>query len=417
MRLSKRPAFVYALVMLGAGVTSTLSAQSDSSRTLVITNVHLIDGTGAEAQRDVHVVVSGSRITHIGRDTVPVTGAVDTINGGGRWLLPGLIDAHTHISTRAGMQRALNSGVTTVRSASTSHYQDVGLRELVRAGVLAGPEMLAAGVFVTPNLGETASADPRLAELARGVLSPEQLAAVVRINLDRGADVIKTRATERAGLEEQDPRKQVYDEAQLRAVVNAAAERGVKVQVHAHGDEGAYAAVDAGAHSIEHGTYLSDSTLVLMKLKGTYLVPTYATVVDLTEPGGEYDTPLLALRGRHMLPRLRETVRMAYSLGVPVVTGGDTEYGPESVTRIAHEVAYFVDLGFTPMDAIRSATAIAAACLGIANRTGTVQVGFEADLILVERNPLDDITALQDVLVVISNGTVALRRIPFGLAR
>jgi len=156
---------------------------------------------------------------------------------------------------------------------------------------------------------------------------------------------------------------------------------------------------------------------VLMKLKGTYLVPTYATVVDLTEPGGEYDTPLLALRGKHMLPRLRETVRMAYTLGVPVVTGGDTEYGPESVTRIAHEVSYFVDLGFTPMDAIRSATAIAAACLGIANRTGTVQVGYEADLLLVERNPLDDITALQDVLVVISNGTVALRRIPFQIAR
>ncbi len=406
-----------AVALLCAGASSTVMAQPDSSRTLVITNVHLIDGTGAEPQRDVQIVVRGSRITHIGRDTFPVPGAADTIDGGGRWLLPGLIDAHTHISTRAAMQRALHSGVTTVRSSSTSHYQDVGLRELVRAGVLAGPEMLAAGVFVTPNLGETASADPRLAQLAGGVLSPEQLAAVVRINLDRGADVIKTRATERAGLEEQDPRKQVYDERQLRAVVDAAAERGAKVQVHAHGDEGAYAAVAAGAHSIEHGTYLSDSTLVLMKLKGTYLVPTYATVVDLTQPGGEYDSPLLAIRGRHMLPRLRESVRTAYSLGVPIVTGGDTEYGPESVTRIAHEVAYFVELGFTPMDAIRSATAIAAACLGIANRTGTVQVGFEADLILVERNPLDDITALQDVLMVISNGTVALRRIPFGLAR
>lgn len=407
-----------ALCAGAAAVTpSAVSAQSDSTRTLVITNVNLIDGTGAEPVRNTNVVVSGSRITHISAEPVVVGGMVDTIDAAGRWLLPGLIDAHTHISTRAAMQRALNSGVTTVRSASTSHFQDVGLRELVRSGVLPGPEMLAAGVFVTPNLGDAAGGDPRLAPLARGVLTPDELRQVVNINVDRGADVIKTRATERAGLEEQDPRKQVYSESQLRAVVEAASARGVKVQVHAHGDEGAYAAVAAGAHSIEHGTYLSDSTLVLMKLKGTYLVPTYATVVDLTLPGGDYDTPVLKVRGQHMLPRLAETVRMAHTLGVPVVTGGDTSYGPESVTRISHEVAFLVELGFSPMDAIRSATAIAAACLGIADRTGIVQVGYEADLLLVERNPLDDITSLQDVLVVVSNGTVALRRIPFGLAR
>nr|MCU0634447.1 amidohydrolase family protein [Gemmatimonadaceae bacterium] len=221
----------------------------------------------------------------------------------------------------------------------------------------------------------------------------------------------------RAGLADQDPRKQVYDEAQLRVIVEAAAARNLKVLVHAHGDEGAYAAVTAGAHSIEHGTYLSDSTLALMKARGTFFVPTYATVVDLTQPGGDYDEPPLRVRGLHMLPRLGESVRRAHAMGVPLVAGGDTQYGPQSVTRIPHEVAYFVDLGLSPMDALRTATAVAARCLGLERRTGTLVPGLEADLIVVERNPLEDVRALQDVLVVVADGRVALNRIPFGLRR
>ncbi|MCU0649637.1 MAG: amidohydrolase family protein [Gemmatimonadaceae bacterium] len=396
---------------------ATARAQPAATKTLVLLNANLIDGTGAAARRNVSVIVEGGRIARIVDGRAPIPTGADTIDVAGRWVLPGLIDVHTHIATLPSMRRALESGVTTVRSASVPAYQDVGARELVRRGVLPGPDMLAAGVFVTPYLGETAMADPRLAPFAREVMSPDALRAVVNINADRGVDVIKTRATERAGLADQDPRKQVYDEAQLRVIVEAAAARNLKVLVHAHGDEGAYAAVKAGAHSIEHGTYLSDSTLALMKQRGTYFVPTYATVVDLTSPGGDYDEPPLRVRGLHMLPRLGESVRKAHALGVPVVAGGDTQYGPQSVTRIPHEVAFFVDLGFSPMDAIRSATAVAARCLGIDQRTGTLVPGKEADLIVVERNPLEDVRALQDVLVVVADGRVALNRVPFGLGR
>jgi imidazolonepropionase-like amidohydrolase len=183
---------------------------------------------------------------------------------------------------------------------------------------------------------------------------------------------------------------------------------------HAHGDEGAWAAVRAGVRSIEHGTYLSDSTLRLMKERGTFLVPTYSTVVDLTEPGGDYDDPVLRLRGQHMLPVLAGTVRRARALGVRVVTGADTDYGPASTTRIAHEVAAFVTFGYTPVEALQAATMHAADALGLGDRTGVVRVGYEADLIVVERNPLEDVRALQDVLVVVSNGRVALNRLPFG---
>jgi imidazolonepropionase-like amidohydrolase len=182
---------------------------------------------------------------------------------------------------------------------------------------------------------------------------------------------------------------------------------------HAHGDEGAYAAVRAGVRSIEHGTYLSDSTLALMKARGTFLVPTYATVVDLVEPGGDYDDPVLNVRGRHMLPRLAGTVRRAHRMGVKIATGADTQYGPQSITRIAHEIAAFTELGMTPLEAIRSATTVAADLLGLGARTGALRPGLDADLIVVEGNPLEDIRALQDVLVVVSNGRVALERIPF----
>jgi imidazolonepropionase-like amidohydrolase len=405
------------VVALLAATPALLVAQRPTPRTMVLRNANLIDGTGAAPRRNVSLVLEGGKLARIvdGRASVPA--GADSLDIGGRWIVPGLIDAHTHIATLPAMKRALESGVTTVRSASVPAYQDVGLRELVRRGSLVGPEMLAAGVFVTPYLGETAIADPRLAPLSKEVLTPEALRSVVNINADRGVDVIKTRATERAGLADQDPRKQVYDQSQLRAVVDASTTRGLKVLVHAHGDEGAYAAVRAGAHSIEHGTYLSDSTLALMKQQGTFFVPTYATVVDLAEPGGDYDEPMLRLRGKHMLPRLGESVRKAHALGVKVVTGGDTQYGPQSTTRIAHEVAFFVDLGFSPMDALRAATVEAARCLGIDKRTGSLVPGMEADLIVVERNPLEDVRALQDVLVVIADGAVGLNRIPFGLGR
>jgi imidazolonepropionase-like amidohydrolase len=330
-------------------------------------------------------------------------------------VVPGLIDAHTHIATMSAMKRALESGVTTVRSASTPHFEDVGLRALVRQGVIPGPEMLAAGVFVTPNLGETLLADPRLAAFANPVTTPQQLAALVNIDIDRGADWIKTRATERAGLADQDPRKQVYDESQLRAIIDAARARGVGVLVHAHGDEGAYAAVKAGARTIEHGTYVSDSTLRLMKERGTCFTPTYTTLVDLSQSGGDYDSAPLALRGAHMLPRAAEGIRRAHALGVPIITGVDTDYGPQSTSRISLEIMHLTEMGLPPMDALRSGTAVAAQCLGIEKRVGTLRAGMEADLVVFERNPLDDIRALQDAVIVIADGVVALKRIPFGV--
>jgi imidazolonepropionase-like amidohydrolase len=239
------------------------------------------------------------------------------IDARGRYVVPGLIDAHTHIANLRAARTALESGVTTVRSAGVSAFVDVGLRELVKKGAVAGPDVLAAGYHVRPQLAEDAFlVEPSLsAFLDGGVTTPEAIREVVRANLARGVDWIKTTSTERAGLPDTDPRRQLYTDDEVRVMVEEAAAKGIPVMAHAHGEEGALAAVQAGVRSIEHGTYLSEDALRLMAEKGTYLVPTYATVVDLVEPGGDYDNRDLRLRGRHLLPRLRETVQRAMKLG------------------------------------------------------------------------------------------------------
>jgi len=393
--------------------TAPLAAQE--RQPLYLINANVVDGVSGTVVRDATIVIEGTKITRIApKLSLPRGGGVRVIDLAGRWVAPGLIDAHTHIATLANAKRALFSGVTTVRSASVPAFQDVAMREQARAGQILAPDVLAAGVFVTPNLGETVLADKRLGALAGGVTTPEQLRALVRVNLDRGVDWIKTRGTERAGLPDTDPRKQVYDQAELRAIVEEAATKGIPVMAHAHGDEGAYAAVAAGAKSIEHGTFLSDSTLRLMKQKGAWFVPTLSTVVDLARPGGDYDDPVLALRGEYMLPRLEQTIRNAHALGVRIAAGADTDYGAESLTRISHEVMRFHALGLSPVEALATATSGAAELLGIGARTGRVAEGYEADLIVLEANPLDDPRVLQDVLIVITDGRVVLNRTPFG---
>jgi len=239
----------------------------------------------------------------------------------------------------------------------------------------------------------------------------------VQLNLSHGVDWIKILATERAGTADTDPRKQVYTEEEIRAIVQEAATRNVPVEAHAHGDEGAMAAVKAGVRSVEHGTYLSDATLDAMKTRGTYLDPTYTTVIDLTDAGGDYDVPALRIRGEHMLPRLRDVIGRAHRMGVKIVAGTDTGYGPNSLTRVGQEVTHFVEMGLTPLEAIQSATIVSAEMLRLEKSIGSVEAGYEADLIAVEQNPLERIVTLQDPLLVISNGRVGLNRLDFGRAR
>ena len=379
---------------------------------LALVSGNVLDVRTGEIDANATVVLRDGKILSIGPGPAPA--GAEVIDLEGRYVLPGLFDAHTHLDDLDRARRALQSGVTTARSASVGSYRDVVIGRMSKAGYIAGPDYLGAGVFVTPYIEDAVLADPELMRLPVPIQSEEDLRALVRINVDNGARVIKTRGTERAGRPDTDPREQVYTEAQLRAVVEEATRLGVFVLCHAHGDEGARAAVAAGVRSIEHGTYLSDETLRLMKERGTYFVPTYTTMIDLLEPGGDYDDPVVKFRGLHMLPRIEDTFRRARALGIPIVTGADSSYGPESISRVSTEIVNYVKLGMSPLEAIQSGTVRAAELFGLEKETGALVPGLEADLIVIEKNPLEDIRVIQDIILVISNGRVGLKRLPFG---
>ncbi len=392
---------------LSAGIALPAAAQEPDLALVGGTVLDVREGTMSRA----NVLVGDGRILAVGADAPPA--GVETLDVTGKFVLPGFIDAHTHATQLSQVRRALESGATTLRSASVGSYRDVAIGRMVAAGHLAGPDYLGAGVFVTPRIGEARLASESLYGISDDIRSDEDLRMLVRVNAENGVRAVKTRATERAGLPDTDPRKQVFSEAQLRAIVEEAAALGIPVLCHAHGDEGARAAVLAGVASIEHGTFLTRETLELMAERGTALVPTYTTLVDLDEPGGDYDHPVLTLRADFMVPRMEQTMRMAQELGVRLITGSDTSYGPESVSRIGVEVANFVKVGLSPIEAIRGATLYSAELLGIADETGVIEPGKEADLIVVVEDPLENIAAIQDVVAVVSNGRLAVNRLPF----
>jgi imidazolonepropionase-like amidohydrolase len=400
-------------VLIAGAALSAQRPSTPSDAPLALVNANIVNVRDGRVTMNATVVVRNGRIESVAAGAAAPAG-IRVLDLKGRYVLPGLIDAHTHASDAAAFRRALESGVTTVRSAGVSNYADVGFHELVKKGAVAGPDVVTAGYHVRPQLAaEAFLSDPSYSDLMAGVTTIEKMRRAVQMNLSHGVDWIKILATERAGTADTDPRKQVYTEDEIRAIVQEAAGKNVPVQAHAHGDEGAMAAVKAGVRSIEHGTYLSDATLQLMKEKGTYLVPTYTTVIDLTDAGGDYDVPALRIRGEHMLPRLRQTVVNAHRLGVKIVTGGDTSYGPNSLTRIGQEMTHFVEMGFTALEAIQSATILNAEMLRLEKSIGVLEAGYEADLIAVEENPLGNIVTVQDPLLVISNGRVAVDRVNF----
>lgn len=388
-------------------------SQNVAMKSYALVHVNVFNGVEEKIYTNAIVFVRNGKIDKVGK-VGDGTDGYEVIDCQGYYLLPGLIDAHTHLDNLAAAKRALETGVTTVRTAGVAGYQDVALRELARQHRIAGPDVVPAGVYVTPNLEETILADVRLGSLINGVKTDDELRLLVNTNIDRGARVIKTRGTERAGRPDTDPREQVYTEAQIRVIVNEAGKRNVPVMIHAHGDEGARAAVLAGARSIEHGTFLSDETLVLMKQKGTFLVPTFITLEDLTQPGGDYTGPVLELRGRFMMPQAEKVFKRALSLGIKIATGADNSYQTVSTSRISLECAHFARMGMTHFQAIHSATVVAAELLGVDQETGKIMPGYDADLLLVPGNPLDEIRFLQDALLVMSNGQIAVKRIPFG---
>lgn len=416
-----RVARLSTLLVLMASLPFASGARAED---LWITNATLIDGTGAPPVASVSLRIAGGLIAEVrkgasgtGAAKVPVGGAgVRVVDLHGAYLLPGLVDAHAHIETPAAARRALLSGVTTARVLGDAYLKGLATRDLVKAGIVPGPEMLVSAGHVRPRLGEAFILSfPQFGRYLDAPLTgPENVAEVVRAVLARGADVIKVGASERAGLASTDPRKQELSYEEMKAAVAEATKAGKFVAAHAHARLGADAAVRAGVRSIEHGTYLSEETLRLMKERGTFLVPTLAVMSPLGDPrGDDAESVALQVRTHQMQKPLREVVRKAKALGIVIAAATDGTYGDGEATariRVAHEIEELVAVGFTPLQAITAATADGARVLGIEPRTGRVAEGLEADLLVVDRNPLEDTTTLFEPMLVVTDGRVALDR-------
>ncbi|GAA2942106.1 amidohydrolase family protein [Streptomyces enissocaesilis] len=410
-RLTRRGVLAGAAALAG---TVTVASPASASRRgterggterggdLVIQGGTLLDPATGDVTEDSVVVIEGGVVRAAGpRARVAVPKGAKTLGAHGKWVLPGLVDAHIHLSTAAEARDAVRAGVTSARSGSTNFYQDIAVRELARRLPARAPRLRAAGVFVTPDLGDTVLADPDLTPLARlrdGVRSAEALRRVVEVNLARGADVIKTRVNERAGLPDQDPLTQVYSREQLSEVVAAARRGGKGVLCHSYSEKGCHDAVTAGVLSLEHGAFVGERTLHEMRRRGTYFTPTLTAIAGLAASSD----PVLAERGRAYLPVLKRAVLAAHELGVELAAGTDSSGG--KVVPVGREVELMREAGLPALDAIRTATTAAARLLGVERTVGRLARGFAGDAIVVDGDPLADVSVLKTPVRVVRAG-------------
>jgi imidazolonepropionase-like amidohydrolase len=347
-------------------------------------------------------------------------------------VLPGLIDLHTHLigdissadvaaplSSSAARdaligashaRATLAAGFTTVRDVGTYRaHVDVALRNAINAGLVEGPRMYVAGAYITvTNGGGEVTGLPEGAvvpdEMRRGVANDEQEVRFrVRELLANGADFIKVIATGAVFTSGTTPSAPEYSEAEIRAAVEEAAKAGTYVVAHAHGAEGIRNAVRAGVRSIEHGSYLDDEGIALMKKHGTWLVADIYNG-DYTEEVGHRDgwSEEILRKNRETTDIQREGFRKAVAAGVNIGYGTDAGIYPHGDN--GKQFAYMVRYGMTPIEAIRSATIDAAAALGRGQELGAVAAGRYADLVAVTGDPLADVTRLEHVSGVIKEG-------------
>jgi imidazolonepropionase-like amidohydrolase len=343
-------------------------------------------------------------------------------------VLPGLIDAHTHLTmdptfgyerlglsipreTLIGAKNArvtLQAGFTTVRNVGAAGYSDVALRDAINAGDVPGPRMLVSGPPLTITGGH---ADNNLLPFEYHATSDgvadgvDGVRHMVRQNIKYGADLIKFMASGGVLSKGDNPQASQYTLEEMKAIVAEAHRLGRKVAAHAHGAQAILWASEAGVDSIEHGSYIDDAAIAEMKKNGTYLVPTLYLGDWFLENAEIIHLPdFLQAKAKAVIPAARKNVAQAFASGVKVAFGTDAAVYPHGLN--AHEFAVMVKLGLTPLQAIQAATVNAADLLGWSGKVGSLDAGAWGDIVAVDGDPLKDVTTLERVKFVMKGGEV-----------
>ncbi|MDX1526037.1 MAG: amidohydrolase family protein [Pseudidiomarina maritima] len=418
--------------LLSASILLALSGSAYAD-TLVYAGT-LIDGTQSKPQQQMTIVIDEGRIIGIEQGYKTATADDLVIDRKDSTVMPGFIDMHTHLTSQLGpgsymnkftkgaadvtldavsyAEKTLLAGFTTVRELGDSYNASIALRDAIQAGKVRGPRIYSAGKSIATTGGHadpTNGAKEGLYEQptpADGVVDgPYDARKAVRARYQDGADLIKLTVTGGVLSVAKSGHNPQFMMDELREIVTTAKDYGMKVTVHAHGKEGMLRAIEAGVDSIEHGTYMDKEVMRAMKKNNVYYVPTITagrSVADRAKIDG-YFPELVRPKAAEIGPKIQNTFAEAYKYGVKIAFG--TDAGVYDHGENYREFQYMVEAGMPPLEAIRAATAEAATLLGVSD-IGTLKVGNKADVVAVPGNPLEDISLMSEINLVIKDGQV-----------
>ena len=426
------------VAVLVLAVLPALAQTTKTNKTYVLKAARMFDGKSNAISTPGLVVVTDGKIVAVGAKAAVPAGA-ETIEFGDATILPGFIDAHTHLTsmysddwkqnmidrlqksiaeqaldTSANARVTLMAGFTTVRDVGSANFLDVGLRNAIRDGIVPGPRML----VTVHALGSTGGHCDHQGGFREGLFGkesdpldgvingPDQARYAVRLDHKYGADMIKVCATGGVLSLTDDVDTPQLTQEELNAIVDEAHALRRKTAAHAHGNEGARRAILAGIDSIEHGSFMQDDTLDLMKQRGTYLVPTLIAGESLGEKidKGVYLPPAIIAKTRAALAARSQMFQHALAKGVKIGFGTDAAVYQHG--RNAEEFHLMVDLGMKPIDALRSAAISDAELLGLQDKIGSLDAGKFADIVAVPGNPAENIRQTEKVFFVMKEGVI-----------
>ena len=428
--------FIFKLIQMKnlVFILISLIAYSLSAQYTYLQCGKIIDVESGKVWLEKTIVISGNKIKSIQDGYQSGSNVDQTIDLKNKTILPGFIDMHVHIESESNpstyidrftdneadvafkstgfARKTLLAGFTTVRDLGGSGV-NIAIRNAINKGIVDGPRVFTAGKSIATTGGHADPTNGRSHEFTGdpgpkdGVVnSPDEGRKAVRQRYKDGADVIKITATGGVLSVAKNGKNPQFTIDEIKAITETAKDYGMLTAAHAHGDEGMQRAIKGGIKTIEHGSYMSDETMELMKKYDAYLVPTITAGKQVTEKAEiqGYFPEVVAVKAREIGPLIQDTFAKAYKKGVKIAFGTDAGVFPHGLN--AKEFGYMVEAGMPAIEAIRSATVTNANLLGIGDEIGMIKNGYLADIVAVSGDPLKNITELENVSFVMKNGVV-----------